>query len=124
MLTTGVDLVSIPRLQRALDQHGERFLARIYTPAEIWLCRGRVPELAARFAAKEAVAKALGVGMALLHPYGIHFPDVEVMPDRLGKPHVRLFGRAAERAAELGLNEWAISLSHEREMAIAMVVAQ
>ncbi len=124
MLTTGVDLVSVPRLERALDRHGQRFLARIYTPAEIVFCRGRLPELAARFAAKEAAAKALGVGMALLHPAGIHFPDVEVLPDSLGKPHLRLSGRAAERALELGLREWAISLSHERDMAIAIVVAQ
>jgi holo-[acyl-carrier protein] synthase len=124
MLTTGVDLVSIPRVQRALDQHGERFLARVYTLAERQWCRGRVPELAARFAAKEAVSKALGVGMRLLNPNGIHFADVEVMADRQGKPYVVLYGRAAERTAELGLIEWAISLSHERDMAIALVVAQ
>jgi holo-[acyl-carrier protein] synthase len=124
VLTTGVDLVSIPRLERAVVQHGERFLVRIYTPAELLWCRGRVPELAARFAAKEAVAKALGVGMRLLNPSGIYFPDVEVMADRQGKPYVVLHGRAQERASELKLTEWAISLSHEREMAIALVVAQ
>jgi holo-[acyl-carrier protein] synthase len=124
VLTTGVDLVSIPRVERVVHLHGERFLARVYTPSEAGWCRGRVPELAARFAAKEAVSKALGVGMRILHPEGILFLDVEVLPDPRGKPHVLLHGRAAERAAELGLREWAISLSHEREMAIAMVVAQ
>jgi holo-[acyl-carrier protein] synthase len=124
VLTTGVDLVSILRIERMLEQHGERFLARVYTPAEIHWCRGRVPELAARFAAKEAVSKALGVGMRLLSPHGIGFDEVEVAPDPLGKPHVVLHGRAAARAAELGLTEWAISLSHEREMAVAFVVAQ
>ncbi|HEX9115485.1 MAG TPA: holo-ACP synthase [Anaerolineae bacterium] len=123
MLTTGVDLVSIPRLMRALDAHGERFLARVYTPAEVALCRGRVPELAVRFAAKEAVSKALGTGMRILSREGIAFQEVEVLPDRLGKPYVYLYGRAAERAAELHLTEWAISLSHEKEMAIAFVVA-
>jgi holo-[acyl-carrier protein] synthase len=124
VLTTGVDLVSIPRIERALAQYGERFLTRVYTPAEIRWCRGRVPELAARFAAKEAVSKALGVGMRLMSAQGIGFPEVEVSADVLGKPHVVLHGRAAQRAAELGLTEWAISLSHEREMAVAFVVAQ
>lgn len=124
MLTTGVDLVSIPRIQRAVDSHGPRFLARVYTPAEASLCRGRIPELAVRFAAKEAVSKALGVGMRILSREGIAFQDVEVLPDHLGKPHVHLHGRAAQRAAELNLTEWAISLSHEREMAVAFVVAR
>ncbi len=124
MLTTGVDLVSIPRIQRVLDAHGERFLARVYTPAEVFWCRNRIPELAARFAAKEAVAKALGVGMRILSRDGIGFRDVEVVPDPRGKPLVVLHDRAAERAGELGLREWAISLSHEREMAVAFVVAQ
>ena len=124
MLTTGVDLVSIPRVQRMLSEHGDRFLDRVFTPHEITWCRGRTAELASRFAAKEAVSKALGVGLRLLHQDGISFRDVEVLPDARGKPHVVLYGRAAERAAELGLTEWAISLSHEREMAIALVVAQ
>ena len=123
MLTTGVDLVSISRMQRALEEHGDRFLERVFTPGEVILCRGRTPELATRFAAKEAVSKALGVGLRLMHQDGINFHDVEVIPDARGKPHVALHGRAAERSAELGLTEWSISLSHEREMAIALVVA-
>ena len=124
MLTTGVDLVHIPRIARAVECHGERFLRRIYTPAEVFWCRARVPELAARFAAKEAVSKALGVGMRILSVDGIYFQDVEVLQDRRGKPFVRLTGRAAELAAGLALGEWAISLSHERDMAIAFVVAR
>ncbi|MFL7791327.1 MAG: holo-ACP synthase, partial [Anaerolineae bacterium] len=60
MLTTGVDLIEISRIERVLENHGERFLARVFTPNETLYCRGRVPELAARFAAKEAVSKALG----------------------------------------------------------------
>jgi len=124
MLTTGVDLVHIPRIQRAVERFGQRFLERVFTPTEVLYCRGRVPELAARFAAKEAVSKALGVGMRVLSRQGIYFREVEVLPDMFGKPHVTLHGRAAERAAELGLTEWAISLSHEREVAIAFVVAQ
>jgi holo-[acyl-carrier protein] synthase len=124
MLTTGVDLVTISRIERAVQQHGARFLARVYTPAEVAWCRNRIPELAARFAAKEAVSKALGVGMRLLHRDGISFLDVEVVPDLRGKPEVILRGRAAERAAELNLTQWAISLSHERDTAVAFVVAQ
>ncbi len=124
MLTVGVDLVHIPRIQQAVEHFGTRFLERVYTPTEVMFCRGRIPELAARFAAKEAVSKALGVGMRVLNRNGISFRDVEVLPDLNGKPHVLLHGRAAERAQELGLTEWAISLSHERELAIAFVVAQ
>ena len=66
MLSTGVDILHVPRVAEAIARHGARFLARVYTPAEIAYCRGRAPELAARFAAKEAVAKALGVGMRVL----------------------------------------------------------
>jgi holo-[acyl-carrier protein] synthase len=120
-LAVGVDMVEIPRLARALDRWGERFLRRIYTPAEIAYCRGRVPELAVRFAAKEAVSKALGVG--IWWRGGIGWMDAEVRPDRLGKPEVFLRGRAADRARELGLDRWAISLSHTIDHAIAMVVA-
>lgn len=124
MLTTGVDIVHIPRIRQALERFGPRFVARVYTPAEAAFCRARPAELAARFAAKEAVSKALGVGVRVLNRDGIYFRDVEVLPDWHGKPHVVLHGRAAERAQELELTEWAISLSHEREMAIAFVVAQ
>ena len=124
MLSTGVDLIEIARVERMLSRYGDRFLARVFTPAEILYCRGRTAELAARFAAKEAVSKALGVGLRMIARDGIHWQDVEVVGDPRGKPLVHLYGRAAERAGELGLVEWAISLSHTREHAIAFVVAQ
>ena len=124
MLTVGVDLVEIARVERVLTRYGDRFLARVFTPTEILYCRGRSPELAVRFAAKEAVSKALGVGVRMMARDGINWRDVEVTGDRRGKPLVRLYGRAAERAEELGLTEWAVSLSHTREHAIAFVVAQ
>ena len=124
MLTTGVDLIEIERIERALTRHGDRFLARVFTPLEILYCRGRVAELAARFAAKEAVSKALGVGMRILARDGIHWQDVEVTANERGKPLIRLHGRAAQRAEELGLTEWAISLTHTKEHAMAFVVAQ
>lgn len=124
MLTNGVDLVRISRIERALDRHGERFLERVFTPSEILYSRRRPPELAARFAAKEAVAKALGVGMRMMAREGISWHEAEIVGDHRGKPVVRLHGRAAERAAELGLTEWAVSLSHTEEHAVAFVVAQ
>lgn len=118
MVSVGVDIVEIERIALALERWGERFLRRVYTEAEIAFCRGRTPELAARFAAKEAISKALGTGLN-----GIHWREMEVLPDHLGKPLVRLHGRAAARAEHLGLDEFAVSLSHSKEYAVATVVA-
>lgn len=123
MLSTGVDIVHIPRVQKALDLHGERFLNRVFTTREIAACKGRAHEFAARFAAKEAVSKALGVGMQIMARNGIGFKEVEVLPDGNGKPHIHLHGRASARSKELGLDEWSVSLTHEREYAVAFVVA-
>jgi holo-[acyl-carrier protein] synthase len=120
-LAVGVDVVEISRLAQAVERWGARFLNRVYTPAEIARCRGRVPELAVRFAAKEAVSKALGVG--IWWRGGIGWTEAEVCSDALGKPEVMLHGRAADLARDLGLSRWAISLSHSREYAVAMVVA-
>src|SRR4030067_1418764 len=121
MVSRGADIIHIPRHQKALDQHGERFLKRVFTPREIQSCRVHAREFAARFAAKEAVSKALGVGMRIMARNGIGFLEVEVLPDGNGKPHIHLSGAAAERARELKLKEWAISLSHERDYAVAFV---
>jgi holo-[acyl-carrier protein] synthase len=123
MLTTGVDLIEIARIERALARFGDRFLERVFTPLEIMYCRARLPELAARFAGKEAVSKALGVGVRMISREGIKWHEVEVIGDQRGKPLIQLHGRAAERAKELGLTEWAVSLSHTKEHAIAFVVA-
>jgi len=120
-LAVGVDMVEISRIASAVERWGERFLRRIYTPQEIAHCRDRVPELAARFAAKEAVSKALGVGIWWRE--GIDWKDVEVRSNPLGKPEVFLHGRAVDLARALGLDHWAVSLSHTGEHAIAMVVA-
>ena len=123
MLATGVDLVDIPRIERILSRYGERFLARVYTPDEVRCSRGRPAELAARFAAKEAVSKALGVGVRVLSPAGIGWLEVETLNECSGKPYVRLHGRAAGLAEAQGLTEWAVSLSHDGGLAIAFVVA-
>ncbi len=118
MLSVGVDIIEIERIAKALERFGDRFLERIYTRAEVDHCRGRVAELAARFAAKEAISKALGTGI-----YGLSWPEMEILPDPLGQPQVYLHGSAQKRASVLGLTDFAISLSHSQEYAVAFVVA-
>jgi holo-[acyl-carrier protein] synthase len=113
----GIDIIEIARVGQALSRHGQRFLDRVYTPIEIAFCRGRVPELAARFAAKEAVMKALGTGVR-----GIAWREVEVLPNRRGKPLIYLHGKAADRARAIGLKGIDVSLTHSQEFAIAAVV--
>jgi holo-[acyl-carrier protein] synthase len=93
-------------------------LRRVYTENEIALCGGRVPELAVRFAGKEAISKALGTGLV-----GVDWPEMEILADVRGKPIVHLHGRAQKRGADLGFRNWAISLTHTKEHAMAMVVA-
>ena len=115
---TGIDLIEIERIRQAHQRYGQRFLNRIYTAAEQARCRGRADELAARFAAKEAVSKALGTGMR-----GVLWKEIEVVNDPRGKPLVRLHGAAERRAAELGIHDMDISLTHSRDQAIAFVVA-
>jgi len=119
MNAVGVDIIEIERVERALNRFGGRFLARIYTSLEVAFCRGRTSELAARFAAKEAVMKALGTGAR-----GLAWREIEVLPNHRGKPLVYLHGRAAERAERIGLDELDISLSHSREYAVAFVVGR
>ena len=118
LLSTGIDIIEIHRIARALDRWGDRFQERVYTPAEIVFCRGRVSDLAVRFAGKEAISKALGTGLI-----GISWREMEILPDRLGKPLVILHGRALTRAQTIGLSQFAISLSHSQEYAVASVVA-
>ncbi len=118
MIRLGTDLVEISRLEEVLSRQGERFLRRIYTPQELEDCAGKLPSLAARWAAKEAVAKALGTGIG-----PVAFQEIEVRRGPRREPLLHLHGRAAALAAELGLVEWAVSLSHTRHYALATVVA-
>ena len=118
-LTTGVDIIEISRIGRVLERYGQRFLRRIYTPGEIEYCRERAPNLAARFAAKEATMKALGTGVR-----GVGWKDIEVVRAPSGAPSIKLHGRAAARAQRLGVREISLSLSHSREYAVAFVVTQ
>jgi holo-[acyl-carrier protein] synthase len=117
-IAVGVDIIEIARIERVLAIYGERFLKRVYTEGERERYRNRVSELAARFAAKEATSKALGTGII-----GIHWREMEVLPNRRGKPVLILHGRAAERAAHLGLTDFSVSLTHSRGDAMAFVVA-
>ncbi len=115
----GVDIVEIDRVKKVLARHGARFLGRVYTDLEAAFCRGRISELAARFAAKEAVMKALGTGAR-----GVAWREIEILPNHRGKPLVYLHGRARERAARIGLAGLDVSMSHSREYAVAFVVGQ
>ena len=121
MIRSGVDLIEIDRVQASVERFGDRFVNRVYTAAELEICDGRPSSLAARFAAKEAVAKALGTG---IWRCGIEWTDIEILRDAgTGEPKLLLHGAAADRAHEIGVKEWSISLSHARRSAIALTVA-
>ena len=118
MLKCGVDIVEVYRIDRAILRHGERFFERFFTPGELIEARGLTPALAARFAAKEAVAKALGTGIGM-----VGWKDIEIHNGPERQPLLRLHAEAKRVAQELGLNEWSISLSHTHEHAMAIAVA-
>lgn len=120
MLFSGVDLVEISRVEHAVMRYAHRFLARVYTPRELEQCHGRVESLAARFAAKEAAAKALGTG---IWRHGIRWTDIEVVRNDAGAPRLHLHGEALHRAQSLRWTQTTVSLSHNRDNAIAFVVA-
>ena len=119
MLVTGVDIIEIKRIADVAARYGNRFLQRIYTSEERAYCGGRAPQLASRFAAKEAVMKALGTGIR-----GISWKDIEVVRYMGGAPTIRLHARAKARADSLGIPVVSVSLSHSQDFAIAFVVAE
>lgn len=116
-LVVGVDLIEIARIIAARARYGERFLGRVFTPAERMSTHENPASLAARFAAKEATAKALGTGIG-----GVSWQMIEVESLADGQPRLRLHDAAAVRAAALGVREWHVSLSHSRTLAVAFVV--
>lgn len=116
-LRTGIDLIEISRIQSAIERHGTRFLNRIFTAREIADCSGRAESLAARFAAKEAAAKALGSGFG-----DIAWDEVEIQRGEKGAPILVFHGKAARLAEEQNSETWSVSLSHSKTHAIAMVV--
>ena len=121
VVSHGVDLVDCLRLREAIDRHGRKFLDRVFTPAELAYCLGRKREtehLAGRFAAKEAVLKVLGTGWR----NGIKWTDVEILNEPSGQPRVRLHDECKRLAAEQGLSEVLISISHIQTHAIASAI--
>lgn len=119
MLIAGIDILEIARVRHVAERYGERFLRRVYTEGEIAYCRGRAPQLASRFAAKEAVMKALGTGVR-----GVRWRDIEVVRDRGQAPRIELHGTALARAERMGLSHLALSLSHSKDYAVASVVGE
>lgn len=124
-ISCGIDTIRISRIQDVIDRKGSRFLERVYTPGERGACDakgvGRVPSLAARFAAKEAVSKALGTGIG---QEGISFCDLEIIINIGGKPELRLHGRAEEFFLFTGGFQAEISMSHDGDQAVAVCVMQ
>jgi holo-[acyl-carrier protein] synthase len=126
-ISSGIDLIKISRIEKALERHGKRFIERIFSEAEIERLRGfqaRRPnpriitaEVAARFAAKEACSKALGTGIG-----PVSWKEMEIINEPSGKPTLRLTGKAAQIAGFLGYTSWSVSLTHTKEFASAVVV--
>lgn len=120
---TGIDIVEVPRMATAIARHGERFLRRVFTEAEIAYCEpkvNRAERYAARFAAKEAALKAIGTGWKR----GVSWREVEVQRDPGGRPTISFTGIAAQFAARLGVKRASLSLSHTAEHAIAQVILE
>ncbi|MBN8635506.1 MAG: holo-ACP synthase [Anaerolineae bacterium] len=119
MLRCGIDLIENQRIADGIARFGDRFLNRFFTPDERADCEDQPHRLAARLAAKEAVAKALGTGIG-----DVSWTDIEIRGGERGRPRLVLHGAAAAMSAELGLTEWDISLTHTAELSSAMAVAR
>jgi holo-[acyl-carrier protein] synthase len=117
-LATGVDLIEIARIEEVVTRHGKRYLERIFTPAELEYCGKRAESLAGRWAAKEAVVKALGTGIG-----DITWKEIEILGDEHNAPRLTLRGMAENKAKELGLTSWSVSISHSLSHTVAFVVA-
>jgi len=123
LIGTGVDLIEVERIAHSIERFGERFLRRVYTDHEIAYCRGRrvsAESFAARFAAKEAGAKALGTGISR----GVTWNEFQVARNPGGRPVLELRGRAALLAKELGVRAISLSLTHTGSLAMATVVME
>jgi len=126
IISTGVDLAEVDRIQLALEDPriGRRFRARVFTEKEIAYCetkrRGKYESYAGRFAAKEAVMKALGRGWGAK----VRWLDIEVARARSGKPEIILHDKTAKFAEQLGIRRWALSITHTKQHGLAHVIAQ
>lgn len=117
----GVDIIEIARIKRDIEKWGLRFLKRIYTEKELLFCENRIPELAVRFAGKEAVSKLLGTGLLGKSP--LKWQEIEILPNSYGKPELYLYGEAEKRAREECIRDIDITFSHSRDLALAFVGA-
>jgi holo-[acyl-carrier protein] synthase len=120
---TGVDLCEVRRIKAAIERYGDRFTQRVYTEGEIAYCNrkaNRHERYAARFAAKEAAMKAIGIGMR----GGVRWRDFEVTNLRSGRPTMTFHGKAAEYARRLGVANVSLSMTHTAEQAMAMVILE
>jgi holo-[acyl-carrier protein] synthase len=118
VLATGVDLIEVERIQLTIARYGERFLQRVFTAGELLEVGGNPASLAGRFAAKEAVAKALGTGIG-----PVAWREIEILRGPAREPVLHLHGEAKRLADEQNLITWSLSLSHIQSMAIALAVA-
>jgi holo-[acyl-carrier protein] synthase len=118
MIRTGVDILEVDRVDRAILRHGQRFFDRFFTARELIDCGGHTPALASRLAAKEAVAKALGTGIGV-----VGWKEIEIVKGPRKEPRLVLHGQAKSEAEALGLQVWSVSLSDTHEHAVAVVVA-
>ena len=116
-IATGVDLIEISRIEDVIGRHGRHYLERIYTPAELEQCGRRAESLAGRFAAKEAVAKALGSGIG-----DVMWKEIEILGGEQKAPMLTLHGAAKLKADSLGYSSWSVSISHSRSHSVAFVV--
>jgi holo-[acyl-carrier protein] synthase len=119
----GIDLVQVSRIAEALERWGDRFRNKVFTPGEIEYCqkkRNSSPHFAARFAAKEALVKALGIGMRR----GVHWKNIEVARGPLGKPELKLNGRAAQLCQQAEITGVSVSITHDRDYSSAVVVLE
>ncbi len=117
-IAVGIDIIEVERVRKVYEKHGERFLQRVFTEMEVRQCRGKVTRLAGRFAAKEAISKALGTGL-----HGVAWREMEVVQLRSGRPSVRLYGNARKRAELLGLSAFDVSMADLAQFSIAIAVA-
>ena len=118
ILITGIDLIEIERFEGVIARHGRHFLERIFTERELNEVGSKPASLAARYAAKEAVTKALGTGIGQ-----VTWQDIEILRGSGNEPRLVLSGAAESLASDLGVTAWSISLSHTQSHALAMVVA-
>ena len=117
----GMDIAEVDRIRAAIERHGQGFLTRVFTPAEITYCerhRNRFERYAGRFAAKEAAMKALGTGWR----HGVRWRDIEVVRNAAGKPSLELHGAAGEIAKKLGVRNISLTITHTHYTALAQVI--